>query len=236
MAYWEVSMELVGVGLYTPAEAARLLHVPAPKISRWLRGHRIGDRQYQPLWSPQVDLGDGKIFLGFRDLMEVRIAAKFIGQGLSPQRVRAAIERARTIIGDDRPLSTDRFRTDGREIFLRIVETDDEGQPNERLLNLFRSQYEFKHVIEPLLKSIDFDQSGVPLQWWPLGRKAHILVDPARSFGQPIDAATSVPTAILAAAGRFHGVHLAARTYEVPEASVRRAMSFEEERGLKAAA
>src|SRR4051812_45036354 len=108
--------ELIGLGLYTPAEAGRLLHVAASKISRWLRGHHIGDHRYDPLWTSQVDLDDGRIYLGFRDLMEVRIANEFINLGLSPQRVRTAIGLASEIMGEDRPLSTARFRTDGRDI------------------------------------------------------------------------------------------------------------------------
>src|SRR5258708_1869559 len=113
---------LIGMGVYTPAEAGRLLHVPSAKIVRWLRGHGIGDRTYDPLWTSQVDLDDGHVYLGFRDLMEVRIADKFISYGMSPQRIRAAIQLAREVLGEDRPLSTDRFRTDGRDIFFRVVE------------------------------------------------------------------------------------------------------------------
>lgn len=219
--------ELIGVGLYTVSEAGRLLDIPASKIARWLRGHRIGDHEYKPLWTPQVDLKDGHIYLGFRDLMETRIAEKFISYGVSSQRIRAAIQIARGIIGDDRPLSTDRFRTDGRDIFLRMVERDEHGEERERLLNLFRHQYEFKQIIDPLLKTIDFDERGAPSQWWPAGRRGNILVDPSRAFGQPIDSVTSVPTAILAAAGRQEGVENAARAYDVPQSSVKRAIEFE---------
>jgi hypothetical protein len=227
---------LIGVGLYTPAEAGRLLHVSSAKISRWLRGHHIGDAHYEPLWTSQLDLNDGHVYLGFRDLMEVRIADKFIGYGVSPQRIRAAIRLAREVLGEDRPLSTDRFRTDGRDIFLRVVESDEQGQERERLLNLFRKQYEFKQIIEPLLKTIDFDDRGSPLQWWPMGKRGSIVIDPARSFGQPIDSGTSVPTAVLDAAGRQEGVALAARIYEVPQAAVKRAMQFEAGMGLRATA
>ena len=179
--------KLIGVGLYTPAEAGRLLHVRAAKIARWLRGHRVGGHGYESLWAPQFSLGDGRIYLGFRDLMEARVTDKFISHGVSAQRVRAAIVLARDIIGDERPLSTDRFRTDGRNIFLRVIENDEHGEQRERLLNLFSRQYEFKQIVEPLLKSIDFDERGSPLQWWPSGRRASILVDPARAFGQPIE-------------------------------------------------
>ncbi len=227
---------LIGIGLYTPAEAGRLLHIPATKISRWLRGHQIGQRQYAPLWTPQVDLDDGRVYLGFRDLMEARIADTFIGHGVSPQRIRGAIELARQIMSEERPLSTDRFRTDGRDIFFRVIETDEHGERRERLLNLFRQHYDFRQIIEPLLKTIEFDEHGSPSQWWPLGRRGYILIDPTRAFGQPIDSVSSVPTSVLAAAGQQEGVAGAARAYDVPPASVRRAMDFETTMEWRAAA
>ena len=52
------SVDLVGIGLYTFAEADRLIRVPAPKIARWLRGHEANGLRYEALWRPQVDLGE----------------------------------------------------------------------------------------------------------------------------------------------------------------------------------
>jgi hypothetical protein len=219
---------LIGVGLYTPAEAGRLLRIPAAKLSRWLRGHQIKDKSYPALWKPLVTLGDERIFLGFRDLMEARVAHAFIQAGVSSIRVRAAIEVAKEIIGQDRPLSTNRFRTDGREIFLHIIEEGEDGEKSEHLLNLFRRQFEFKSIIDPILQTVDFGDDGVPTVWWPAGRRINVLVDPERSFGQPIDGVSSVPTSILAAAAKHEGgVAGAARAYAVPEGSIRRAIEFE---------
>jgi hypothetical protein len=219
--------ELIGIGLYTPAEAARLLNVPAAKISRWLRGHTASGREYERLWASQVELNDGRTYLGFRDLMEVRVAAAFIAHGVSAQRVRAAIELAREIYGFERPLSTDRFRTDGKDIFLRVIANEETGAGQERLLNTFRRQYAFAGIIDPSLRGVDFDDRGAPLKWWPQGRRGRIIVDPARSFGQPIDEFSSVPTTVLAAAGQSEGVTVAARAFDVPKASVKRAIAFE---------
>lgn len=228
--------QLIGMGLYTPAEAGRLLHIPSARISRWLRGHQAGERHYPPLWLPQVQLEDGRVCLGFRDLMEVRIADAFIRRGVPAQRIRAAIQLAKEVYGADRPLSTNRFQTDGRDIFLRVVDEDEHGEERERLLNLFRQQYEFKQIIGPVLKTIDFDGGGEPFQWWPQGHRAKIVVDPARAFGQPIDEVSSVPTVILAAAGRLDGISCAARAYDVPISSVKRAIDFEETMERRAAA
>ena len=85
---------LVGVGLYTPAEAARLLRIPASKIVRWLRGHDANGRWYERLWQPQVQLGDGRVYLGFRDLMELRTAHAFMEAGVSAIMIRRAIVEA----------------------------------------------------------------------------------------------------------------------------------------------
>jgi uncharacterized protein (DUF433 family) len=218
--------QLLGIGLYSPVEAARLLHIPAPKIARWLRGHDANGKRYEALWLPQVILDD-RIYLGFRDLMEVRVADAFIRNGVPAVRVRAAIELAKEAIADSHPLSTNRFLTAGREVFLHVIETDEEGNERERLLNLFRRQYEFKGIIDPVLKAVDFGEDGYPFRWWPAGRRANIVVDPDRSFGAPIEVESSIPTAVLAAHAAGQGVPQTAKAFQVTEASVRRAVEYE---------
>lgn len=224
---------LIGIGLYTAAEAGGLLQIAPSKIARWLRGHDANGKRYSPLWAPQVDLGDEGIFLGFRDLQEVRVAAAFIDKGLSPQRVRQAIELARDLVSDDRPLSTKRFRTDGRSVFLQVVQED--GQT--RLIDLFKKQFAFREIIERSLMNLDYDEMGVPSMWWPLGRATSVVLDPARSFGQPIEAETSVPVAALAAAVEAEGSkEAAAKAWDVPVRAINRALAFYREMDMRQAA
>lgn len=227
---------LVGAGLYTPAEAGRLLRMTPGKISRWIRGHTVNGVHYSPLWKAQVDLGDRGLFLGFRDLMETRVANAFINLGISAIRMRSAIRVAQEVIHESHPLATNRFRTDGREIFLHVIEKDEDGVERERLLNLFKKQYEFHDIVEPILKTVEFGENGAPLQWWPEGRRMGIVVDPGRSFGAPIDNATSVPTSVLADSARALGEAETMIAYDVPRSSVSRAVAFEErlEPGLAA--
>ena len=215
--------KLVGVGIYSPAEAERLIGVPRGKIARWLRGHDVNGRHYERLWVPQIDLGDGHIYLGFHDLMEVRVADAFISRGLSAQAVRRAIELAREMVSTPRPLSTHRFRTDGRSVFLQMAQEDGPGD----LIDLFKRQYAFREIVDPSLSNVEFDPEGLPARWWPNGKASGIVVDPTRSFGQPIDATTAVPAAALAAAAQAEGsVEAAARAWEVPVNTVRRAVNF----------
>jgi len=224
---------LIGIGLYTPAEAGKLVQISPAKINRWLRGHHVKSQQYDPLWTPQVDLGEQGIILGFRDLMEIRVASAFIEQGLSAQKVRQAIQLARELIKDERPLSTSRFQTDGRSVFLQVVEGD--GQT--KFIDLFKSQYAFHEILKRSLRNIEYDAEGVPARWWVFGKTRSIVVDPARSFGRPIEAETSVPAEVLAAAAEAEGsVEAAARAWDVPVRAIKRAVAFIDEMSLRNAA
>lgn len=217
--------ELLGVGLYTPVEASRLLRVPAGKIVRWLRGDEVKGQWYEPLWRPQVDIGDGKTYLGFRDLMEMRTAHAFMAIGVSATMIRKAINEAKLSVDDERPLSTKKFMTDGRSIFLEIANESGDA----KLVDLFRGQYTFKRIIEASLRGVEFE-GIIPTRWWPASIAQKIVLDPERSFGQPIEADTGVPTAVLAAAVKAEGsVEAAANIWQVPTRSVQRAVKFEME-------
>lgn len=216
--------ELIGIGLYTAAEAQRLLGISASTIGRWLRGYETKGVSYDPLWTPQVNLNDGAVYLGFRDLMEVRAANQFISAGVSPQAVRKAIIEAQSYVDDERPLSTKKFKTDGRSIFLEIAHGDGDAQ----LLDLFKKQYAFSKIMERSLKDVEFDGIS-PNRWWIGSKKAGIVIDPAQSFGQPIEHETGIPTAVLAKAVIAEGsVAKAAKAWCVEQKQIRKAVQFEQ--------
>jgi uncharacterized protein (DUF433 family) len=219
---------LLGIGLYTVPEAARLVRVPEARIRRWLAGYRYSQgrkvRTSAPLWQPEVPkLGPG-IELGFRDLMELRFVELFLRRGLSLHAIRRAIEKAVDVFGVERPLSTQRFRTDGRSIFLEVATEMDEAA----LFDLERDQYLFRRIVAPSFKDIDFDK-GIPARWWPASDRLGIVLDPKRSFGKPIVADHGVPTAALADAYRVRGsFKLVGLDYDLPEKAVRQAVAFQE--------
>jgi uncharacterized protein (DUF433 family) len=227
MAQQETS--LLGLGVYTVREASRLTSVSAPRIRRWLTGYAFktggGLRTSSPLWQGRL-VSDESIALSFRDLLEVRFIDAFLRHGVSWKTIRTAAETAAAIVQDSHPFSTKRFKTDGRSIFAEIVQ----ASGDESLLDLVNSQYELKSVVEPFLfEGIEFQEAGnEPLRWWPLGRSHRVVIDPERSFGQPIVTPESVPTAVLARAARAEGsIESAARWYEVDPRSVREAVDFE---------
>lgn len=222
---------LLGVGIYTVPEAARLSRVPARRIRRWLTGYDFKSRDQRrtsaPVWSRDLPLREGSLALSFRDLIEVRFVNAFRDSGVSWKVLREASERAAEILHDTHPFSTKRFKTDGRRIFAEFVA--DTGQ--EVLLDLVKSQYAFKQVIAPYLyQGLEFGASESVRRWHPLLRNRRVVIDPAISFGQPVANPESVPTAILAKAVQVEkSVERVARWYMVEPRTVRAAVLFEEQ-------
>lgn len=222
---------LVGVGLYTIPEAARLARIPAARLRRWVRGYsyRVGDETHHsgPVWRPQLPAIDQSIALGFLDLIEARFVNAFLAYGVSLPAVRLASERARELFNKDHPFATRRFRTDGRGIFAEITATDAKGEP--KLLDLIRSQFAFHTVVSPsLYAGLDFSDDDRVLRWYPVRRSKMVVLDPQRAFGRPILRREGVPTEVLTNAARVErSLERAARWYDVPVSAVRAAVAFE---------
>jgi uncharacterized protein (DUF433 family) len=233
-----------GTGIYTLTEAARLIHVPARKIHRWLYGYTYskgaGDSKMHvfsdPLWAPQITKSefDAEV-IGFNDLLEVRFVDAFVKHGVPLIVVRKCLETARGLFGVDYPMTSGSFKTDGKTIFADAVEKMiKEGA----LLDLRTRQFAFKEVISShLYAGVEYDGNRAS-KWYPQGqgRRQYVVLDPSRHFGSPIVDENGVPTDVLYASYLAEGstskaVVQTAKVYEVPVKHVEAAIRFEE--GLK---
>ncbi len=223
------SYDLVGVGLYSVSEASRLTEIPTQRISRWLRGyayvHNDEVHRQPALWSLQAKVSEGFVALTFSDLMEIRFVDAFRHLGVSLPIIRKTLVKAREVFHLDFPFSSRRFSTDGKIIFAEIAKEENEPV----LLDILNDQYESRRLVsQSLYATLDFDESSQAARWWPLGKQRPIVVDPARSFGQPIEASSGIPTVTLADAAKAEGsISAAAAWYGVRQAAVRASVAFE---------
>ncbi len=232
--------EILGKGVYDASEGVRLLNFTrdpsAPRhsvsrqtVARWLRGYdyeREGEtRHSDPLWIPDYANDDEQIEISFRDLIELRFVKAFRDLNLSLPTIRECFKRAVEEVHDERPFSTQRFRTDGKTIFLEITKDLQEGE----LIDLRRRQRVFRTIVAPSLRDLEFD-AAVVARWYPLGQnRRSIVIDPNRAFGRPIARVSGVPTIVLADAVKIEGsAAKVARYYDSTEAEVRDAIAFEQ--------
>ncbi len=221
--------ELIGVGLYTVPQAARLTGVPSASIKRWMFGYQYQykdqQRTQECVVHPQLaDLQAQAKLISFSDLIEVMFVHEFRRQGVSWKIIRHAAEKARDLVRDDHPFSSQRFLTDGHAIFADIAVK----ARTKSLVNLVNDQLLFRSMMLPELRgSLEFKGKAIA-RWWPMGKRKPVLLDPDRQFGQPITEEEGVPTQVLAKAYESLGSEeKVARWYDVSKRSVKASIEFE---------
>ena len=226
-AHGSHGMNLLGVGLYTPAEAAHITGANVRNIRRWMFGYKDSHGKVKPpLWKTQVSVDDkiaGRKVIGFRDLMELRIVNEFAQRGVSVATIRLALQSAEDIFGTRYPFTTYRFLTDGKSIFAQALASD------PTLTDLVKRQIVFEHIIRPsLYEGIDFSAAGAALRWFPMKNSKKVVLDPDFSFGKPTLTRSRISTEIInRAVVAEHSKKRVAHQFGITVAEVNAAIEFE---------
>lgn len=227
-----VRMKLVGTGMYTLQQAARLTGADRRSVRRWMLGYdrnEGGESRFSPpLWKTQLADADlAEPVIGFHDLLELRMVNAFVKYGVSLPMIRATVDAAREQFGTDYPLTAKRFRTDGKRVFIEAVAKTGE----EKMLDLLKRQFVFSEIINPsLYAGIEYDGNSAQ-RWYPLGSsRSGVVLDPARQFGSPIVIEASVPTDTLYAAflAENRDSKAVGRIFDIPSRAVEAAVRFEQ--------
>jgi DNA-binding transcriptional MerR regulator/uncharacterized protein (DUF433 family) len=231
-----VGYRLIGHGIYSISETARLTKVSPRTVRRWTMGYRYvvgGDpSKSPPVVERDYPLIDGFVVLSFLDLQEIRFVNAFRARGVSWKTIRETYLRARDRLRDPHPFSTGTFLTDGRS----ILEEQAGSLKSAALLNIARDQFEFRRIVAPFLKDLEFPEAKQgtsakqPIRWWPTEGRRRIVIDPNVNFGQASLSKEAVPTTVLAQAVAVErSVERVARWFDVSPAAVRIAVEFEQQ-------
>jgi uncharacterized protein (DUF433 family) len=183
---------LVGTGIYTVPDAARLSKVSSRRIRYWLQSTESEKPDRPRLWTGQHRPIDDKIVLGFLDLQEVRFVDAFLSAEVSWRVLRGTHEIAKRRYDTEHPFCTRQFATDGKHIIERVRNASDEG-----FEEVVFGQKVFPKVVTPFLRDLKFSPDDQIAEWWPLGTERSVVLDPNRQFGQPIVFKSGVRTEIL---------------------------------------
>jgi uncharacterized protein (DUF433 family) len=225
---------LLGIGMYTRADAARLLRMTPSRVNRWAQGYSYWltykperePREQPPVVRTHLPKLGGAVLLTFLDLMELRVVKALVDQGLSLQYVRRVAKLASDIFRTPYPFASRRVYTDGEKVFASL--SADVGVSQIVELTRGRPQIIAGEVFEQYLEEIDFDvRSALAERWWPLGRSVPIVLDPKIAFGAPVIAGTSTRADVVSASARNNDRQSAAEAYQVSLESVDGAVELE---------
>jgi len=217
----------LNVGMYTIPEASRLTGVSRERIRRWLKGYHsiLRQRNYSPLWKPQLPQPEGRVVLGFLDLIEIKFVGAFLDHGVSWPMIHKVREKASSLYPNlTHPFCTKRFVTDGQRVFTEVHKETGEIT----LLDIATDQHLFAEITRTFLKQLEFKDGTTLERWWPMGQDHEVVVDPRKNFGQPTIFREGITTQVLAQSVRANGsVEVVAQWYEIRPESVQHAFDYE---------
>ncbi|HVT10940.1 MAG TPA: hypothetical protein VHE55_01630 [Fimbriimonadaceae bacterium] len=177
----------LGIGLYSLVEAARLLKTPRRTLSRWVEGYarelRDGVKTYKPLIAH-----DDEAALSFADLVELLYVRGFRDAGVDLDVIRRTAAKYRRDWQTPFPLATRRFATDGKGLLLK------EGEGWKHAMT-----GQIQAFMDEMAKQL-VHTGNLASEWRPLGIQRHVVLDPERAFGKPIDDVSGAHTFLLAQA------------------------------------
>ena len=219
MYVWEIPR-------YTIAEAGRIVGLSPGRVRRWLQGYSFHFDKKVVEMGPVVTRLSKSKYASFLDLMDLLFVKRFVQEGLSLQKIRAALSEAQSIV-DGHHFAQRSFMTDGQNIYLRV-----KSSKSENLLQLFSGgQWVIEEFIIHLAKQIDFDQStGFAERWYPSGRHGRIVLDPKFSFGAPTIIGKGVRTANIydLFIGENENVEATADWLDLTKEDVKAAVAYEQ--------
>ena len=221
---------------YRAVQAAHILGLPAGTVNAWCFGqdyvhaHDGSRKLFQRVIAP-ADAGHR--LLSFVNLCELHLLAVIRRHHrVRLQQVRAAVEYMRGQLGEDRPLASAKFRTNGVDLFVEHA-----GD----LLNVSKQgQRALREDFERTLDRVDFsNDSSRPIRLFPFTRPPSaaevqpktVVVDPELSFGRPVLAGASVRTEVIESRFRAgDSIAEMALDYAVPPEQIEEALRFEQRR------
>jgi hypothetical protein len=220
-------------GIYTPADAAALLHERPRTVRRWAFG-----ATRPPLIRTELPALEGERAVTFLELVELLYVRTLRRAGVSPGGVREASSVAARLYECAHPFALRRVYLDPAHVLYAAVADPDGTASLVQLRG--HGQQEIPPLVRPFLTQLDFGVDDLARRWWPMGHARGIALDPALSFGAPVVEEVGIRASVLAdaydaerAAFGDRAIARVAWSYEIEPRHVDAALEFR--RWLRAA-
>ena len=178
---------VLGRGIYSTTEAARLTGLTRSKVDRWAFGYR----DYRGIVDPDLPNSGPYRSISFLTLMELYLMRRLQDKGIAAEKFRIAAGELARLKGVEHPFAFEHLGEfllhDNKDFFLQEEDlTQITGHNRDNMV--------LKTVIKPYLQEVEFEAEYVR-RWFPVESDRLIVVDPAIKFGEPVVSGTRVPTA-----------------------------------------
>jgi uncharacterized protein (DUF433 family) len=217
-----IQMEVIGRGVYSIAEAARLTKLRTRRAREWFRGRNSPSKIFRPVFNSDYPVIHEEYAISFLDLIELKIGGSLREMGISLPYLRKAYNQLKKDYGDH-PFCIRNIYIGGKQIFTRGL-TEEEGSS---VIEVLTRQSYFETIILPFLKRVEYDNETNRAIKWNIADM--VVIDPGLRFGKPVVKETGIATSVLSKSfyANAEDADFVARWYKIEARHVMAAVNFE---------
>ncbi len=207
--------------LYTQAEAARYVDMPATTLRDWAHPHR--GRAGRPMVTSLRAASARRLTVPFIGLAEAMFLSALRRAGVPMQQIRPALAMVEDRLGVAHALASRRLFALGPQLLWEVSAEGELGADQRRALIVLRDgQYVFREVVERYLRRIEYAEDDYAARLRPPQYEvADVLIDPEINFGVPYFAVSGAPLyAVLSRLRAGESIPEVAEDFELPEDQV----------------
>jgi uncharacterized protein (DUF433 family) len=186
--------------LYSVAEAARVLAIPASTLRNWAVGYVVKRADGRPTFAFPLITSEppqpGRASVPFIGLAEAYTLLAFKAAGVPVLRIRPAIRWLEEHLGLAQALASERLMTDGAEVLYDFAShTDDAGarEAVDGLVVVRSGQQIFRPVVRDYLSKVVYRDGWISLIHLSRYGRVDVIVDPHINGGRPTVGRRGIP-------------------------------------------
>jgi uncharacterized protein (DUF433 family) len=216
------SVDILGKGVYSIPEAARLTKLRTQRVREWFRGRKSPSKIFRPVFESDYPILHEQYAISFLDLIELKIGGSLREMGVSLPYLRKVYNHLQQEFGNH-PFCKRQIYVGGKRIFTQGLSEEESNNVIEAITN----QGYFESIILPFLSKVDYDDVTELAVRWRIANQ--VVIDPAIRFGKPIVEETGIATYILRQSfyANNEDADFVARWFGVERRHVEAAVTFE---------
>jgi len=173
----------VGQGIYTAADAARILKVPYPKANYWFKYYAKQKFASSTHFKYHFQIRD-IIAVNFLTLIEMYVFYTLKEKGIKTNSIMEAHSTMADFLKTPYPFAKEDIYVNNKALLF---------SHNDLLISADKNlQTVIVQVLKPFLNKIQFNDDRMANRFYPMGKKKAIVVNPENQFGQPVIEGTNI--------------------------------------------
>lgn len=209
---------IIGSGIYTAADASRILKIPYTKAKYWFKHYAKQKFPSASNYTYHFNVKDISA-VNFLTLVEMYVFYTLKEKGIGTNKIMEAHTVMASFLNTPYPFAKEDIYVDSKSL---LFGRDDQLITADRNLQTVIVQ-----VLKPFIKKISFSDDRLARKFYPLGKRRSIVVNPENQFGQPIIEGTNILVETVYSLSRGgESKQLIAKLYDISIRNVEDAIEF----------